>query len=135
MNEQEIDSPEVLAEVTALFHAYESALMANNVETLLGFFWADARLTRYGIGDRQRGIAEMIAFRRATAAPEFSRELLNLRISAFGPDMAVAQVEFTRSDSPLRGFQSQTWVRLKSGAGAESWKIVAAHVSMVPFND
>ena len=135
MTEQEIDAPQVLAEVTALFHAYERALMGNNVEALLGFFWADARLTRYGVADRQLGIAEMIAFRRATAAPDFTRRLQNLRISAFGPDMAVAQVEFVRSDSQLRGFQSQTWVRLKFGGGAESWKIVAAHVSMVPFND
>ena len=136
MSEQEIDSPQVLAEVTAMFHAYERALMGNNVEALLGFFWADARLTRYGIADRQLGIAEMIAFRRASAAPDFTRELQNLRISAFGRDMAVAQVEFVRSDSQMRGFQSQTWARLRFGdAGAESWKIVAAHVSMVPFND
>jgi hypothetical protein len=33
-----------------------------------------------------------------------------------------------RSDTPLRGFQTQTWVRFAAG-----WKIVAAHVSMIPF--
>ena len=45
--------------------------------------------------------------------------------------MAVAQVEFLRSDTPLRGFQTQTWVRL--APGRSGWKIVAAHVSMIPF--
>lgn len=132
MSGPELDNASVVAEVTALFHAYEKALMSNEVEALLGFFWADARLTRYGIADRQLGIDEMIAFRRATQAPDFTRRLETLRISAFGTDMAVAQVEFVRSDTVLRGFQTQTWVRM--GEGAESWKIVAAHVSMIPFH-
>ncbi|MBI3368837.1 MAG: DUF3225 domain-containing protein, partial [Burkholderiales bacterium] len=44
-------------------------------------------------------------------------------------DTAVAMVEFVRSDSALRGFQSQTWVRL-AGVG---WRIVAAQVGMIPF--
>jgi hypothetical protein len=42
----------------------------------------------------------------------------------------VAQVEFVRSDTSLRGFQTQAWVRF-----AEGWKIVAAHVSMIPFDE
>ena len=42
--------------------------------------------------------------------------------------MAVAMTEFTRSDTTLRGFQTQTWVRFSDG-----WKIVSAHVSMIPF--
>ncbi|WP_077033286.1 oxalurate catabolism protein HpxZ [Pelomonas sp. KK5] len=124
-----IDEPGVLAEVTELFHAYERALMTNDVAALTGFFWDDARLTRYGIADRQLGIDEMRAFRAATPAPDFTRELENLRITTFGTDAAVAQVEFIRSDTPLRGFQTQSWMRLP-GIG---WRIVAAHVSMIPF--
>jgi hypothetical protein len=54
--------------------------------------------------------------------------LANVRISSFGHDFAVAQTEFVRSDTPKRGFQTQTWVRLAGG-----WKIVAAHVSMIDF--
>jgi hypothetical protein len=122
-----INDDAVVAEVTTLFHAYEAALMRNEVETLTAFFWDHAGLTRYGIADRQLGMAEMRAFRAATPAPTFTRELQHLRINAFGPDLAVAQVEFVRSDTPLRGFQSQTWVRLPVG-----WRIVAAHVSMIP---
>jgi hypothetical protein len=132
MNPALIDDPQVLASVTAVFHDYERALMTNDVESLIGHFWPDARLTRYGIADRQLGIDEMIAFRAATSAPTFTRRLENLRISSFGPDMAVAQVEFVRSDTVLRGFQTQTWVRLSPGA--TGWKIVAAHVSMIPFD-
>ena len=131
MNPAVIDDPRVVAEVTAAFHAYEAALMGNDVAALNGYFWADARVTRYGIADRQWGIAELVAFRAATPALRFSRTLQHLRICSFGPDMAVAQVEFLRSDTPLRGFQTQTWVRL--APGRSGWKIVAAHVSMIPF--
>ncbi len=131
MNPAVIDDPRVVAEVSAVFHAYERALMANDVAALNAYFWPDARITRYGIADRQLGIAELIAFRAATPAPRFTRRLENLRICSFGPDMAVAQVEFVRSDTLLRGFQSQTWVRLQPGRSG--WQIVAAHVSMIPF--
>jgi len=115
----------------SVFHAYERALMVNDVDLLNAFFWHDARTTRYGIADRQLGIDALIAFRAATSAPDFSRRLENLRLTSFGPDLAVAQVEFVRSDTPLRGFQTQTWARLAPGPAG--WKIVAAHVSMIPF--
>jgi len=124
-----IDLPEVHAELTALFGSYESALMGNDVDALCNYFWKDPRLTRYGIADRQLGMDEMRAFRIATPAPTFTRSLHNLRIHCFGSDMAVAQLEFQRSDTALRGFQSQTWVRMPGG-----WKIVSAHVSMIDFN-
>lgn len=131
MDAAAIDDPQVLAELSAVFHAYERALMDNQVDALNAYFWADARVTRYGIADRQLGIDELVAFRAATPTPTFSRRLENLRISSFGPDLAVAQVEFVRSDTALRGFQTQTWVRLAPGPAG--WKIVAAHVSMIPF--
>jgi len=128
MSAAEVDRPAVVAEVARVFEAYERALMSNDVAALIGFFWDDARLTRYGIADRQLGIDEMRAFRHATPAPAFTRRLENLRITAFGDDLAVTQVEFVRSDTTLRGFQSQTWARLAAG-----WRIVAAHVSMIAF--
>ncbi len=84
----------MIAEVTRLFHAYEAAFMRNDVAAINGFFWADARTTRYGVADRQLGIDELVAYRLAAPAPAFTRRLENLRISAFGPDAAVAQVEF-----------------------------------------
>jgi hypothetical protein len=128
VSNDEIDRPAVRDEIEGIFHAYERALMANDEAVLNGFFWADPRVTRYGIADRQHGIGELVAYRAAAPAPAFTRSLHLLRLTTFGDDMAVAQVEFVRSDTALRGFQSQTWVRF-----AEGWKIVAAHVSMIPF--
>ena len=118
--------PQALAEVTALFEAYEAAFMRHDVEALNAFFWNDPAATRYGIADRQHGHAEIAAFRAASAAPDFERRLLDTRITTFGPDFAVALTQFVRSDTLKRGFQSQTWVRLPDG-----WRIVAAHVSMI----
>ena len=129
MSSMEIDLPDVVDDVTRQFWAYEKAFMANNVEALIDFFWADPRLTRYGIADRQLGIDQMRGFRRASPPPDFTREIENLRVTTFGDSAAVAFCEFVRSDTALRGFQSQTWVRLE-GAG---WRIVSAHVSMIPF--
>ena len=130
MNPMSLDAPHVVAEVRRHFEAYERAFMANDAEALVGFFWADPRLTRYGIADRQFGIDEMRAYRLAQPAPAFTRRIENLRVTAFGNDMAFALAEFVRSDTPLRGFQSQTWVRFDGPVG---WRIVAAHVSMIPF--
>lgn len=128
IDERSIDAPEVLADLQRVFDDYERALMGNDVDALNAFFWQDARVTRYGIGDRQWGIDELVAYRATVPAPAFTRRLEHLKLHAFGPDLAVAQVEFVRSDTPLRGFQTQTWARLAGG-----WKIVAAHVSMIPF--
>ena len=122
-----INIPEVLAEVVALFHAYEAAFMSHDVAALNNYFWNDPALTRYGIADLQMGHSELAAFRAASPPPDFTRTLHNLRITTFGNHTAIAFTEFVRSDTPLRGRQSQTWVRFEDG-----WKIVAAHVSMVP---
>lgn len=119
---------EVVQEVTQQFLEYEAALMDNDVEALNAFFWRSPSVTRYGICDRQLGHAAIVAYRAAVPKPDFSRTLNDVRITAFGPDMAVAMCEFRRSDTDLHGFQTQTWVRLPEG-----WRIVSAHVSMVPL--
>jgi len=124
-----INRSEVVSEVTRLFLDYESALMRNDVEALNGYFWDHGAVTRYGINDRQLGHSALVAYRQNVPAPDFTRTLHDVRITTFGPDMAVAMTEFRRSDTTLHGFQTQTWVRLPQG-----WKIVSAHVSMVPLN-
>lgn len=130
MNTDDINHPDLMEEVKTTFEAYENALMTNDLQRLDGFFWDSPWVTRYGIADRQCGIDELRQFRTTTPAPNFTRTLHNLRISTFGRDTAIAQVEFVRSDTHLRGFQTQTWRRFSSG-----WKIVAAHVSMIPWNE
>lgn len=121
------DPHEVVREVSAVFLDYEAALMANDVDALNGFFWRSPLVTRYGMCDRQLGHDALVAYREGVPAPTFTRTLHDVRIAAFGPDMAVAMCEFRRSDTDLHGFQTQTWVRMPEG-----WRIVSAHVSMVP---
>lgn len=125
----QIDDPRVLAELTAVFEDYERALMANDLAALDAFFWSDARVTRYGIADRQWGADALAAWRAGVPAPTFTRQLLHPRVLGLGPDVAVIQVEFLRSDSVLRGFQTQVWARL----AGQGWKIAAAHVSMIEW--
>lgn len=124
----DLGDPGVVDEISAVFLDYERALMANDVAALNAYFWDDPRVTRYGIADRQWGIEAVRAHRAATPAPDFTRSLQHPRITVWRHDLAVVQVEFLRSDTTLRGFQSQVWVKF-----GEGWKIVAAHVSMIPF--
>jgi len=119
---------DVVQEITAIFLAYESALMRNDADALNDYFWRHQAVTRYGINDRQLGHDALVAYRAGVPPPDFTRTLHDVRITAFGQDMAVVMCEFKRSDTDLHGFQTQTWVRL-----AEGWRIVSAHVSMVPF--
>ena len=129
MKTDDIDLPHICKELTAVFHAYELALMTNDLPALDAFFWDDERTTRYGIADRQLGIDELRRFRQNTAAPQFTRQLHNPRIHTFGSEMGTAQVEFIRTDTHLRGFQTQTWIRING-----DWKIVSAHVSMIEWH-
>ena len=129
IHSREINHHDVVSEITRLFLDYESALMNNDIEALNQYFWQHDAVTRYGICDKQLGHPALVAYRKNVPAPDFTRTLHEVRITAFGPDMAVAMCEFKRSDTPLHGFQTQTWVRLPQG-----WKIVSAHVSMVPFS-
>jgi|EndMetStandDraft_4_1072995.scaffolds.fasta_scaffold02787_4 hypothetical protein len=126
MRPENIDRLDVRREIEALFRAYERALMANDAAALNDYFWRDPRVTRYGIADLQLGHDALVAFRAATPAPGFTRELNRVRITTFGADMAVAMAEFRRSDTHKLGLQTQTWVRFANG-----WKIVSAHVSMI----
>lgn len=128
LGQAQINLHDVVQEVTRLFLDYESALMRNDADALNAYFWRHPAVTRYGINDRQLGHEALVAYRTAVPAPDFTRTLHDVRITAFGADMAVAMCEFKRSDTDLHGFQTQTWVRLPEG-----WRIVSAHVSMVPF--
>lgn len=124
----QINLHEVVQEVTRIFLDYESALMRNDVDALNAYFWRHQAVTRYGICDKQLGHEALVDYRAKVPAPAFTRTLHDVRITAFGPDMVVAMCEFKRSDTDLHGFQTQTWMRLPEG-----WRIVSAHVSMVPL--
>jgi ketosteroid isomerase-like protein len=122
-----IDDPEVLAEVTAAFTAYEAALVGNDVETLEALFNDDPRTLRYGGGENLYGMDEIRAFRRGRSPKGLERTLERTQITAYGRDMAVANTLFRRDSAPGKiGRQSQTWARFPDG-----WKVVSAHVSVI----
>lgn len=119
-----------LEEVQELFHSYEDALMRNDRDALNDYFWSDQSVTRYGVCDKQLGHAALVEYRASVPYPNFSRKLVNVRLTAFCSNTVIAMCEFKRSDTDLHGFQTQTWVRFEEG-----WKIVSAHVSMVSLSD
>jgi Protein of unknown function (DUF3225) len=120
----DINLPEVHAELTALFAAYEDALVNNRVEVLDMLFWDSEHTVRYGVQENLHGIAAIRAFRAARSAQGLARTLHDTVITTFGRDSATAMTTFRRDGNPRIGRQSQTWQRLPQG-----WRIVAAHVS------
>ena len=126
MNDPEINLPEVVAEVTAVFARYEDALVMNRVEVLDELFWASPATVRYGAGENLVGIDAIRAFRAARPSAGLARTLAATVITTFGRDFATAMTEFRRDGNPAIGRQSQTWVRFAAG-----WRVVAAHVSLL----
>ena len=121
-----VNDPDILAEVTAAFDAYEAALMANDVETLDLLFWASPHTIRYGVGENLYGKDEILAFRNSRPGGSPQRKLTRTVITTFGKDYATANTEFVREGSSKVGRQSHAWARTEHG-----WRIVAAHVSLM----
>lgn len=126
MMPDEINQPQVLAEVTAAFYRYEEALVSNNIEVLDALFWHNQLTVRLGAGENLYGIDEIRAFRAARPSAGLQRQLQNTVITTFGEDYAVCSTEFTREGTDRTGRQQQTWVRFPDG-----WHIVAAQVSLM----
>lgn len=131
IGEDDIDRPEVVAEVAAAFAAYEAALVANDVATLDRLFLDRPTTIRYGGGENLYGYAEIAAFRAARSPLGLERSLSRTVITTYGDDLAVASTLFRRDSAPGKvGRQMQTWVRTGDG-----WRIAAAHVSLIPDPD
>ena len=124
---QDINIPEVVAEVTQAFERYERALVANDVATLDALFWASPHTLRYGIGENLYGHEAIAAFRSARPSINLTRRLDNTMIVTYGREFATANTEFQREGSTLTGRQSHVWIRTDDG-----WRIAAAHVSLMP---
>ncbi len=123
----EINNPDVLAEMEAVFARYEAALVGNDVAVLDELFWQDERVIRYGGGENLYGADEILAFRKGRPSTGLARELKRTVITTFGREMATASTLFYRSGQPGKvGRQMQTWVKM-----AEGWRVVAAHVSII----
>jgi hypothetical protein len=113
----------------ALYPKYEEALVTNDVDTLVGMFWASPYAMRFGPAENLYGIDEIAFFRKGRSAANLARSIRRLDIVTFGKDYGSVTLEFERATDgrTLLGRQSQVWVRLPEG-----WRIVAAHVSMLP---
>lgn len=122
----EINLPDVLAEMQAVFDRYEDALVHNKVEVLDELFWDSPTTVRYGATENLVGYAAIQAFRAGRSPAGLARTLQNTVLTTYGRDFATAQTEFVREGSTAIGRQSQTWVRFPQG-----WRVVAAHVSLL----
>ena len=115
----EINDPNVVREIEALFASYDDALRNNNVAALNGFFFDSPTTVRFGVGENLYGISEIAAFRAGrTTRPSVVRE--RIEVTTYGTDFA------TVAAAGGRGRTMQTWVRFPQG-----WRIVAAHVSRI----
>ena len=123
----EIDLPEVVAEVRAVFDRYERALVSNDVAALDRTFRDDPRTIRYGIGEILYGSGEIAKFRAARSPVGLARTTSRTVITSYGREFAVASTLFRRATMPGKvGRQMQTWVKFSDG-----WRVVAAHVSLI----
>ncbi len=124
-----INDPEVVAELRSLYLLYEQALVTNDVDTLVHMFWSGTQVMRFGVTENLYGPAELEAFRKARPGANLARTITRLDIVSFGRDCGSITLEFERTtgNGIVRGRQSQVWVRM-----AEGWRIVQAHVSLLP---
>jgi len=119
----QINTPNVLAEVKAVFERYEKAVIHNDVAVLDELFWNSTLTLRYGIAENLYGFDSIQSF-RASRSKGVERTLSNSVITTYGEDFATANTEFQTAGNPRNGRQSQTWIRT-----ADGWRIVSAHVS------
>jgi hypothetical protein len=122
----EINLPDVVAEVRAVFDRYEKALTENDVPVLEELFWHSAHTTRYGVGENLYGWEAISAFRRARTTGPFRRTLMNTTITTYGRDFATANTEYRREGHDRPGRETKTLLRTPEG-----WRIVSAHVSLL----
>jgi hypothetical protein len=123
-----VNDPTIVAELAALYPQYEQALISNDVETLVRMFWTGPQVMRFGVTENLYGPEELEAFRKSRPSAGLARTVTRLDIATFGRDFASITLEFERGTT--RGRQSQVWVRLPEG-----WRIVQAHVSLLPNPD
>jgi hypothetical protein len=92
-------------------------------------FWDGAQVMRFGVAENLYGPEELEAFRMARLSVGLARTVTRLDIVTFGRDFGSVTLEFERTTAGkvVRGRQSQVWVRI-----AEGWRIVQAHVSLLP---
>ena len=125
-----INDAATVRELRELYPRYETALVENDVDTLMKMFWSAPEVMRFGVSENLYGIAELEMFRKGRSSVGLARTVKRLDVVAFGQDVGSITLEFERSAADgkvIHGRQSQMWVRMPEG-----WRIVAAHVSLLP---
>jgi hypothetical protein len=126
MQMSDINRPEVVAEVEAVFKDYERALTENIVGDLTELFWDSPLTLRYGTAEMLYGAKAIHEFRAARPSGPRPRDLIRYVITTYGDSTATANAEYRVANDPRLGRQSQTWVKFNG-----RWRIVAAHVSFM----
>ena len=122
-----VNDPAVVAEVTALFEAYEQALIEKDVDVLDNTFWNNPHTIRYAMHENGYGFDDIHRHRVARApGPGIKEVRRRLEILTLGDAFATVNLEFKVRDQDEVGRQSQTWVKFPD----LGWKVVAAHVSI-----
>ena len=98
----DVDDPETLAELEAMFAAYERALVGNDVAALDGFFIDLREGIRYGAAENLHGIEEIRAFRAARPSAGLARTLERTQITTYGRDLGIAATLFAARTLPAR---------------------------------
>lgn len=122
-----LNDAETLAEVTAAYRAYETALREEDVAALDTMFHDSPFTVRFGHGQADYGAAAIAAARRARTGPIKRRRVDQMLIATYGRHVGTVDAEFTRDDDGQHGRLSQTWVRFVDG-----WQIVSTHLSLDP---
>jgi hypothetical protein len=125
-----INDANTVTELQELYPLYEESLVSNDIDMLTKMFWAAPQVMRFGVSENLYGMEQLEAFRKGRSAVGLARVVKRLDIVAFGKDIGSITLEFERNGADgkvIRGRQSQMWVRMPEG-----WRIVAAHVSLLP---
>lgn len=124
----QINDPAIVAELTALYLKYETALVTNDIATMDELFWDSPDVLRFGATENLYGMDAIRAFRQHRPTKNLARTIAQLKVVTFAADTAIVTLEFQRltDGKPRNGRQSQVWRKLPQG-----WKIVSAHVSLL----
>jgi len=112
--------------VTRLSDEYEAALVRNDLDAMNAVFWDSPNVLRFGIADMQTGYDEIVAWRASAAPVPSTRTIIERTVTEIAPDVVAVDLTFRNGSEPMRGRQSQVWVRHPEG-----WCIVRAHVSVI----
>ncbi|PAX51073.1 oxalurate catabolism protein HpxZ [Brunnivagina elsteri] len=125
-----VNNPAVVAELTNLYMKYEDALCNNKLEILDELFWNAPEVVRFGVTENLYGGDEIRNFRASRTDFKIHRNIYNLKVVTFSNDSASVTLEFRRIINGVerQGRQSQMWHHFSEG-----WKIVSAHVSLLPI--